>query len=101
LLDQGNAAKAIDALKPLDENYQDTAQLMAQARAQLNARAETFYRQGVKHFLNEELEQAIDSWEKALAINPEHPKAKLDMDNALRLLDRWRGLEKSDEKVGK
>jgi len=96
-LDQGKMAKAIDTLKVLDVNYHDTAQMLSQAQAQLNARAEMLYRRGVRYFLNEELEQAIDAWEKALVLNPDHPKAKQDIENAMRLLDKWRGLGKSDK----
>jgi len=92
-VDQGKMDKAIDTLKHLDINYHDTAQLMTQAQGQLNARAEALYRKGVRYFLNEELEAAIDAWEKTLALNPEHPKAKQDIENAMRLLDKWRGLD--------
>jgi predicted TPR repeat methyltransferase len=60
----------------------------------LAARAESHYRSGVKHFLNEELEKAVAEWEKTLALNPEHRKARQDMENAQRLLDKLRGLEK-------
>ncbi len=95
LIDQGKMAKAIDALKDLDKNYKDTAQLRTQAQGQLNARAETLYRKGVRYFLNEELEAAIDAWEKALALNPKHPKARQDIENAMRLLDKWRGLDEN------
>ncbi|MFZ1982808.1 MAG: tetratricopeptide repeat protein [Desulfatitalea sp.] len=97
-LDQGNEARAIETLKVLGRDYNDTAQLLAQAQGRLNARAEEYYRKGVKHFLNEELEEAVAAWKKALSLNPNHPKARQDMDNALRLLEKWRGLEKGDKK---
>jgi tetratricopeptide (TPR) repeat protein len=97
-LDQGDEVRAIETLKVLGREYNDTAQLLAQAQGRLNARAEEYYRKGVKHFLNEELEEAIAAWQKALSLNPNHPKARQDMDNALRLLDKWRGLEKDDKK---
>jgi tetratricopeptide (TPR) repeat protein len=97
-LDQGDEIRAIETLKVLGRDYNDTPQLLAQAQGRLNARAEEYYRKGVKHFLNEELEEAIAAWQKALSLNPNHPKARQDMDNALRLLDKWRGLEKDDKK---
>ncbi|RJQ66629.1 MAG: hypothetical protein C4519_25245 [Desulfobacteraceae bacterium] len=93
LLDRGEEASAIEKLRDLGKDYQDTAQLLVLAHARLNARAEECYRQGVKYFLNEELELAIESWKKALALSPDHPKARQDMDNATRLLDKWRGLD--------
>ncbi len=97
LLDQGEEAKALESLSVLDRNYKDTAQMRNQARAKLNSLADDLYRRGVKHFLNEELEQAIASWEKALALNPNHPKARQDIDNALKLLDKWRDLSSDDK----
>lgn len=93
LLEEGKEAEAIDVLNNLDRGYQDTAQFMTQARAQLNARAEALYRKGVRFFLNEELEHAIDAWSEALKLNPNHPKAKQDIENAIRLLDKWRDLD--------
>lgn len=93
-LEQGRENQAIAALSALDKNYQDTAQLLSQAHARRNTRAETHYREGVMHFLGEELERAIESWEKCLALNPNHPKARQDIDNAKRLLEKWQTLDK-------
>ena len=55
----------------------------------------------MKHFLNEELEKAIASWKKALALNPKHPKAAQDIENAERLLDKWRNLDQDDQSDSK
>jgi tetratricopeptide (TPR) repeat protein len=96
-LDQGKEALAIENLSTLGKDYHDTAQLLILAHARMNARAEEFYRKGVKYFLNEDLERAIESWKKALGLNPDHPKARQDMENALRLLDKWRGLGKDGD----
>lgn len=94
LLDQGKEASAIKNLSMLGKDYHDTAQLLTLAHARMNARAEEFYRKGVKYFLNEDLELAIKSWKKALELNPDHPKARQDMENAVKLLDKWRRLGK-------
>jgi tetratricopeptide (TPR) repeat protein len=95
LLDDGHEEKAAEKFRMLDPKYQDVAHLLVRAQARLNARAEEFYRKGVKSFLNEDLESAIESWKKALMFNPEHPKARQDMENASRLMDKWRGLEQA------
>jgi tetratricopeptide (TPR) repeat protein len=92
LLDAHRESEALQILSALGPDYQDAAQWAAQARGRLIARAETLYRKGVKYFLAEELELAVESWEQALELNPDHPKARQDIENALRLLDRWRGL---------
>ncbi|MCJ8501875.1 tetratricopeptide repeat protein [Desulfatitalea alkaliphila] len=91
-LELGDEIGAIEALRMLDKNYQDTAQLLNQAQARRNARAETHYREGVMHFLQEELEMAIAAWKKCLTLNPQHPKARQDIDNAKRLLEKWQRL---------
>jgi tetratricopeptide (TPR) repeat protein len=93
LLEQDENALAIQILSDVDKEFKDTKELMAQARGRLKTQAETLYRNGVKHFINEELEKAIECWQKALAINPMHFKARQDMENARRLLEKWRGLD--------
>jgi tetratricopeptide (TPR) repeat protein len=95
-LDQGEEPLAIETLSGLDRTYQDTARLLTQAHARLNARAEALYRQGVMHFLNEELELAIETWTTSLTLNPNHPKAGQDIDNARRLLEKWQAMFKTN-----
>ena len=93
---QGRESLAIERLERIDPSYSDTAQLLSLARARSKATAETLYRDGVKHFINEDLERAIDGLAAgALALNPDHPKARQDMENAMHLLEKWRELEKA------
>jgi tetratricopeptide (TPR) repeat protein len=84
---------AIEHLRAIHLPYEDTDQLISQTKGRLNARAETHYRKGVMYFLNEELEMAIQAWQQTLALNPNHPKAGQDIENASKLLDRWRDLD--------
>lgn len=100
LIENNEDAMALESLDAIDASYEDTAQLRSMARARLNAQAETYYRAGVKHFLNEELESAISSWKKTLALNPNHPKAAQDIENAERLLKKWRDLDQDDQPDG-
>lgn len=94
LLDHGDAEKSIEILSRIEPSYEDTGQLLSLARARLKAQAETLYRDGVKLFINEELEKAIATWHKALKLNPEHVKARQDMENAQRLLQKLKALDK-------
>ncbi|MGD9187764.1 MAG: hypothetical protein PVI89_06110 [Desulfobacteraceae bacterium] len=94
LLDKGQEAKAVTYLKAADKSYQDTEQLLSLALARMRAQAETYYRSGVKHFINEDLERAVKAWENALSLNPNHPKARQDIENARRLLKKWKAMEK-------
>jgi tetratricopeptide (TPR) repeat protein len=54
----------------------------------IKQQAEAHYIQGVKHFLNEDLQLAIEEWEKALKLNPNHDKAKKNIKNARSLLEK-------------
>jgi tetratricopeptide (TPR) repeat protein len=97
LLDKGDAAKAVNYLKAADPSYQDTEQLLSTAQARMRALAETHYRSGVKHFINEDLERAVKAWERALSLNPNHPKARQDMENARRLIKKWKAIDLDKE----
>jgi tetratricopeptide (TPR) repeat protein len=93
LLDRGKADQAIDVLSRIEPSYEDTGQLLALARARVKAQAESLYRDGVKQFINEDLERAIKTWKKVLELNPDHEKARQDMENAQRLLEKFRALD--------
>jgi tetratricopeptide (TPR) repeat protein len=80
-----------DALHVLDHAApaEDCAEKIRLAvKKAIKQEAETHYIQGVKHFLNEELQSAIKEWEKTLQLNPEHNKAKKNIKNAKSLLEK-------------
>ncbi len=64
--------------------------LMASAKRQL---AEVHYINGIKYFTEEKLDKAIQEWEETLKLNPQHPKAKGDMENAVRLLQKLKEIK--------
>jgi tetratricopeptide (TPR) repeat protein len=99
LLDRGETAKSIEILSRIEPSYEDTGQLLSLARARMKSQAETLYRDGVKYFINEDLEKAVKTWKKALELNPEHPKARQDMENAQRLIEKLRALDNDPEKT--
>jgi|GEM_PF-925932 len=94
MLDRGDVARAAALLKRIDPSYEDTGQLLSTARARMKSQAEVRYRDGVKHFINEDLEMAIKDWRRALELNPKHPKARQDIENAERLLEKLQTLDK-------
>ena len=59
---------------------------------QLQEQADVHYAKGIKYFLSEELEKAIEQWEETLRINPNHPNAKRDLQRARNLLKNLRKL---------
>ena len=99
LLDRGETVKSIKILSRIEPSYEDTGQLLSLARARMKSQAETLYRDGVKYFINEDLEKAVETWKKALELNPEHPKARQDMENAQRLIEKLRALDKDATKA--
>ena len=93
MLDRGDVSQAVKLLDRIDPSYEDTGQMLSLARARMKSQAETHYRNGVKHFINEDLELAIKDWKRALELNPEHPKARQDIENAEHLLDKLEAFE--------
>ncbi len=54
---------------------------------QLQEQAEVHYMKGVRYFLSQELDKAIDEWEETLRLNPDHPNARKDLQKARRMLE--------------
>ncbi|MCB2147169.1 MAG: tetratricopeptide repeat protein [Deltaproteobacteria bacterium] len=80
--------EARDVLKKADESHEASMALKETVRARLLELAQIHYRNGVKHFINEDLKSAITDWEKALICNPDHEKARENIDNARRLMQK-------------
>ncbi len=82
--------QAIDQLSRVESGFRDTPELILSAKKQL---AEVHYVKGIKYYTEEKLEQAVQDWEETLKLNPQHPKAKGDMDNALKLLQKLKEIK--------
>jgi tetratricopeptide (TPR) repeat protein len=80
--------EAREAFKKVSPGYRDTDAFLAVIRQQLEKEAETHYRRGVNHFVNEDLAEAIAEWQQTLVLNPEHRKAAQDIENARELLKK-------------
>lgn len=90
--DEQQAAAAMRSLIRLPKGYKDSAKLRKQVEDKLTADSEPLYLAGVKHFLNENLEQAVEQWELTLTVNPYHAKARADLEKARKLLEAVKGL---------
>jgi tetratricopeptide (TPR) repeat protein len=77
--------EALEAFNRVDPRYKDVNFQLAYNRKQL---AEAHYRKGVKFFIEEDIEGAIQEWETTLSLEPDHPKAKKDIENARNLLQK-------------
>jgi len=76
LLIQKKYDDALRVLEKLDPASVCVEKIRFAVKKSIEQQAEAYYIQGVKYFLNEELEKAIKEWEKTLELNPGHDKAK-------------------------
>jgi len=82
--------EALDQLERVDPGYQDVAVLIGGVKRQL---ADLHYVRGIKYFTEEKLDKAIEEWQETLKLNPQHPKAKDDMENAAKLLQKLKEIK--------
>jgi hypothetical protein len=77
----------------VEPGYRDVDTRIAQVKGIMKQQAERYYRQGVNYYVNENLSGAIDSWEKTLALDPEHAKAGQDIEKARLLLKKLQSIQ--------
>ena len=82
--------EALNQLAHVEPGYRDVSALIPSVKKQL---AEVHYVNGIKYYTEEKLDQAVQEWEETLKLNPQHPKAKGDMDNALKLIERLKEIK--------
>lgn len=85
--------KALNMFNQVDANFEGVQEAIEDLNKQRMREAEEHYRRGVKQFLNEELAKAIEEWEQTLILNPEHAKARKDIENARSLLEKLEKVE--------
>jgi tetratricopeptide (TPR) repeat protein len=85
--------EALNMFNRVAPGYNGVKEAISDVNKIIEKDAEIYYREGVKHFLNEELEEAINEWEKTLVLNPEHQKAKRDIENARGLLEKLKQIK--------
>lgn len=78
--------EALDMLDHIRGSYKDAGAIETAIRREMKQKSDMHYKQGVRYFINEELKKAIAEWEKTLELNPGHPKAPKDIENAEHLL---------------
>ncbi len=88
LLIRKKYAEALNVLNSADSGYECVGETISSVKNAMKKQAGIHYLQGVKYFLNEELQSAIKEWETTLTLDPEHIKAKKDIKNAKSLLEK-------------
>jgi tetratricopeptide (TPR) repeat protein len=88
--DGKNYREAIKYFSRVDPEYQDVGRLKNEVEMRL---AEIHYNEGVRYFVNEKLEKAIEEWKMTLAFNPGHQKARADIENAGNILKKLKEIK--------
>ena len=80
--------ESLEMFIQVESGYEGLEKAISDAKENIAKQAEMHYRRGVKLFLNEDLENAIVEWEETLVLDPDHQKAKRDIQDARKLLKK-------------
>ncbi len=94
LSQQGKYGQALEILNKITE-HPGVPETIAELKQTMKIKAEEHYRQGVKYFVDEKLEEAVEEWEKTLEFDPEHSNAEKEIENARSLIQK---LKKGNKK---
>jgi tetratricopeptide (TPR) repeat protein len=83
---RGDHLGAWELIRRMDPESPGRDEAAERLQGVLRARAEEHYKNGVKFFLEEDLEKAIEEWQTALTYRPDHPQAIESLREARRLL---------------
>jgi tetratricopeptide (TPR) repeat protein len=76
--------KTLRQLARLQSDYLDVTSLVQQARRQV---IDHHYQEGIRHFREERLQESITEWRLVLDMEPQHPNARRNIEQAERLLE--------------
>jgi tetratricopeptide (TPR) repeat protein len=76
--------KTLRQLARLQPDYLDITSLVQQARRQV---IDHHYQEGIRHFREERLQESITQWRIVLDMDPQHPNARRNIEQAERLLE--------------
>jgi tetratricopeptide (TPR) repeat protein len=85
LVQEKKLQEALAMFSLVEPNYRNVGETITSTKKQL---AKEHYATGVKYYVNQDLDKAINEWEATLALDPDHPKARNDIQNARALLRR-------------
>ncbi len=81
----GEALKLFEQLRRMQPDFKRLAHYMQTAREKL---ADQHYLAGIRHYKEQKLQEAIEEWDQALALNPRLESAKRHQEQARKLLKR-------------
>jgi tetratricopeptide (TPR) repeat protein len=80
-----DSMKSLTQLTKLAPNYEDSAALLRQARLRS---VQQHYAEGLRFYREEKLEEAITEWKVVLDLDPKHPSARKNIEQAETILKR-------------
>jgi tetratricopeptide (TPR) repeat protein len=80
-----DSLKSLTQLTKLAPNYEDSVALLRQARARS---VQQHYAEGLRFYREEKLEEAITEWKLVLDLDPRHPSARKNIEQAEAILKR-------------
>lgn len=83
-------AEALAVFNNVDPDYKDVRKIteLLNNIDKGRGRAAEHYMSGVNYYMNQDLEKAIKEWEITLSLDPNHPSAKKDIENARSILEK-------------
>jgi len=85
---QGKYSESLKMFGKVTPGYRDVQKVIAGVKRTMHKEAEEHYRRGVKFFVNEQLEKAVKEWEITLTLNPDHKKARANIEKTNNLLEK-------------
>ncbi|MCP4110614.1 MAG: hypothetical protein GY749_34675 [Desulfobacteraceae bacterium] len=85
LSQQDKYYQALEILNEITE-HPGVPETIAELKQTMKNKAEAHFRQGVKYFADDKLEEAVEEWEKTLEFDPEYPNAEKEIENVRTLI---------------
>jgi tetratricopeptide (TPR) repeat protein len=93
LNEKSRPREALKILKKVEPTYRDVRKKIISTKALLKKQGEEHYLKGLKHFVDDDIEGAIEEWERALYLDPSHKKAKNDILDAKKIIEQLKEVE--------
>jgi tetratricopeptide (TPR) repeat protein len=82
--------QALKVFNKIEKSYKDVKIIIVNLIRQVKEQANIHYKRGIRHFLAEELIEAIKEWKITLQLDPDHPNAKKEIEKTRRMLEELR-----------
>lgn len=78
----------LDPAPPVESHGKARRDILSYSRERDEAEADRHYRDGVRFYQSGELEKAASEWERTLQYEPDHPRARKDLERVRRMIEK-------------